>query len=125
MEEKHKGGAEERGPCVRMGKNDPAPCGQTGTQTLTCKLKCQSGFFCNPTQKKAATMAVAEAAPAIKNLGLVNYTSRGPYGQASQRDRWTEYHNKKPSVASQLPDGLRTGGCRLTKSVSPDSALNN
>lgn len=84
---------------------------------LDVQVKMPIKVFRQPSnkKKKAATMAVAEAAPVIKNLVLVNYTSGGPYGQASQRDRWTEYHNKKPSIASQLPDGLRTGGCRLTK----------
>lgn len=64
-------------------------------------------------EQKAPTMPIIEPVPAKKIPYLVNYTTSGPYGRASQQDRWTEYHNKKLSRASQLPDGPWTDKCRL------------
>lgn len=60
-------------------------------------------------------MPITEPVPVKQIYHLVNYVTSGPYGRASQQDRWTEYHNKKLNRASQLPDGLWTDKCGLMK----------
>lgn len=62
---------------------------------LDMELARQSRFDNHTSQQKAPTMPITELVSAKKKLHSVNYTtSGGPYGRASQQDRWTEYHRR-------------------------------
>lgn len=69
-------------------------------------------------QKKNTSQPIAQPVPIKKKrkkLFGFNCMTSGPYWEASQQDRWAEYHNKKLNRASQHPDGLQTDKCRVMK----------
>lgn len=69
----------------------------------------------NTSGQKASTMPITEPVLLIRHLHLCNDMTSGPYGRASQQDRWTEYHDKMLNRAS-----LWTDRCRLMKcSIRP------
>lgn len=102
---KREGGA-ERGHVSEWGK---LPC------TMWSDLYTEKDLKLTANRDSTSTHRNKKLISSKKNLHLVNYTTSGPYGKASQQDRWTECHNKMPSSGSQLPGGLWTDKRRLMK----------
>lgn len=125
-EDKREGGGEgerrvaERGrgrggPCVRMGER--LPCAMWSDLIERHGANKSFQYTCRFPVKNRQQRLSPKLFRYRINVHLVNYMTSGPYGRASQQDRWTEYQNKKLNRAfpqAQMGCG-QTDKCRLVK----------
>lgn len=93
------------GPCVRMEKNDPAPCGQTLTRSQARTSNASQDLGITHPNKERQQCQSKDLFLQKTQHSLLNYTTGGPYGRARLGDRWTECRNKELSAAFQLGPG--------------------